>query len=169
MQLFQRRRWIHPGRVDEGLDAFVRQLAWIDAHTGLSMAGWRVDGLDAEPAAEPGAILATTIYDDHAWFLGEVARLQTLVGYQPVNDATEALTVGTDAFERWDPPADLAGDWSFGDASFLQGTGMGDVAPDGLVWRNVEGAEGLVAWFPSGDQPVATGERTRMERWLRIH
>ena len=75
MQLFQRRRWIHPDRVDAGLDAFVRQLAWIDARTGLDMAGWR----RTDSIGRTGAILASTIYADHSWFLAEVARLQTLM------------------------------------------------------------------------------------------
>ena len=87
MQLFQRRRWINPGQVDAGLDAFVRQLAWIDAHTALAMAGWRRDDSDSGP----GDILASTIYDDHAWFLAEVARLQTLIEYAPVNETAAAL------------------------------------------------------------------------------
>ncbi|SVE50649.1 uncharacterized protein METZ01_LOCUS503503, partial [marine metagenome] len=67
VQLFQRRRWIHPDRVDAGLDAFVHQLAWIDGHTGLAMAGWR----RIDSGGGSGEVLASTIYDDHAWFLAE--------------------------------------------------------------------------------------------------
>ena len=55
VQFFQRRRWIQQDLVDDGLSAFVRQLAWINDHTGLEMAGWRRSDGDL-----PGAILATT-------------------------------------------------------------------------------------------------------------
>jgi len=170
MQLFQRRRWIHPDRVAEGLDAFVAQLDWIDAHTGLAMAGWRAEGPLRALTAEPGAILATTSYDDHGWFLQEVARLQSLGDYGPVNDATAALTVGDDAFERWDAPVDLPSDWTLDDPTFRQDAGPDTVVPGVLIWSNVEGGEGLVAWFPDDDEPAsAAGNGIRTERWRRIH
>ena len=76
MQFFQRRRWIDPDRLMEGHAAFVRQLEWIDAHTNMDMAGWRL--ADSDPL---GAILATTTYDDHDWFLAEKDYLQTLSAY----------------------------------------------------------------------------------------
>ena len=60
MQLFQRRRWINPGRVDAGLDAFVRQLAWIDANTALAMAGWRRDDSGSGPGISWPARSTTT-------------------------------------------------------------------------------------------------------------
>ena len=164
MQLFQRRRWIHPDRVGEGLDAFVAQLAWIDGHTDLSMAGWR--RVDAD--GEPGAILATTIYGDHGWFLGEVARLQTLVDYPPVNNATAALTVGEDLFERWDAPEGIGHDWVLGDPSFRQATGSTPSPSGQRAWSNAEGADGLLTWFPQHDQPVGGGGH-RLEEWARIH
>ena len=187
MQLFQRRRWIHPDRVDAGLAAFVRQLAWIDARTGLAMAGWR----RTDPLGRPVTILASTIYSDHAWFLTEVARLQTLVDYAPVNEAAAALMVGEDAFERWDAPVDTPDGWSPGEDGFRQETGPWyDVA--GLPsWTNAEGADGLVSWFldhhPVTDRPAdipegpaggpaglagpvsGGGLSVRIEEWDRIH
>jgi len=162
VQLFQRRRWVDPGLLAEGLEAFVDQLAWIDAHTGLSMAGWR----RTDPDGAPGAILATTTYADHGWFLAQVARLQALDGYAPVNDATAALTVGTDAFERWDAPDGLADGWALPGAGFRQVVGTPAEAGDYPVWTNAEGAEDLVAWFPDDDAPEAAGRR---EAWVRIH
>jgi len=187
VQLFQRRRWIHPDRVDAGLDAFVRQLAWIDAHTGLAMAGWR----RPDPLGRPATILASTIYSDHFWFLTEVARLQTLVDYAPVNEAAAALMVGEDAFERWDSPDGTPDEWSPGKDCFRQETGPWyDVA--GLPsWTNAEGADGLVSWFldhhPVTDRPAdipegaaggpaglagpvsGGGLSVRIEEWYRIH
>ena len=163
MQLFQRRRWVDPGRLGEGLEAFVDQLAWIDAQTGLCMAGWR----RTDPDGGPGAILATTSYADHAWFLGEVARLQALDGYAPVNDATASLTVGTDAFERWDAPDDLADGWALPDAAFRQFVGPPPGSGAHPVWTNAEGAEGLVAWFPDDGGPDSAAGRR--EAWSRIH
>jgi len=165
VQLFQRRRWLQPERVDEGLRAFSRQLAWINDHTGLEMDAWRRSEGD-----EPGAILATTTYVDHAWFLAEVARLQTLPGYGPVNDATAVLTVGEDAFERWDSPVDLPENWALGD-SFMQLTVPDGTPspPDGAaVWNNVEGAEGQVARIL--DSAIATEPDTvaRRETWSRL-
>ena len=156
MQLFQRRRWIQPDQVDVGLDAFVRQLAWIDAHTGLAMAGWR----RSDSAGTTGAILASTTYDDHAWFLAEVAQLQTLEDYAPVNEAAAALMVGEDAFERWDSPADTPDEWL---------PGLTRDPP----WTNAEGADGLVSWFRADEQqpdeaPTAA-DGCRTEEWSRIH
>jgi hypothetical protein len=168
VQLFQRRRWIQPDQVDVGLDAFVRQLAWIDAHTGLAMAGWR----RSDSAGTTGAILASTTYDDHAWFLAEVAQLQTLEDYAPVNEAAAALMVGEDAFERWDSPADTPDEWLPGEDWFRQTTG-----PLGLTrdppWTNAEGADGLVSWFRADEQqpdeaPTAA-DGCRTEEWSRIH
>jgi len=169
MQLFQRRRWINPGQVDAGLDAFVRQLAWIDAHTALAMAGWRRDDSDSGP----GDILASTIYDDHAWFLAEVARLQTLIEYAPVNETAAALMVGEDTFERWDSPIEIQDGWSLGEDRFRQTTGPLDFLAGGPVWINAEGADGLVSWFPTdeqrpGEDPTAD-EECRIEEWSRIH
>ena len=163
VQLFQRRRWVDPGRLAEGLGAFVDQLAWIDVHTGLSMAGWRRTG----PDGDPGAILATTTYDDHAWFLAEVARLQTLDDYAPVNDATATLTVGTEAFERWDAPDGLSVDWTLPPAGFVQVVGKFPVEPH-PAWVNTEGADGLVTWFPS-EAGESGGDDHRVEEWVRIH
>jgi len=162
VQLFQRRRWVDPSRLAEGFESFVDQLAWIDAHTDLSMAGWR----RTDPEGGPGAILATTTYADHGWFLAQVARLQALDGYAPVNDATAALTVGTDAFERWDAPGGLDDGWALPDAAFRQVLGPPAAAGAHSVWTNAEGAEGLVAWFPDDDVPAAAG---RWEAWVRIH
>lgn len=162
MQLFQRRRWVDPDRLDEGLEAFVDQLAWIDAHTDLSMAGWR----RTDPDGGPGAILATTTYADHGWFLDQVARLQTLEAYAPVNDATAALTVGTDAFERWDAPDGLSDGWALPAAGFRQVVGPPAAAGTHPVWTNAEGAEGHVAWFPDADVGEESGRR---EAWVRIH
>ncbi len=168
MQLFQRRRWIQPDRVDTGLDTFVRQLAWIDAHTGLAMAGWRRSDSDGAT----GAILASTIYDDHAWFLAEVARLQTLVNYAPVNEAAAALMVGEDAFERWDSPVDTPDEWSPGEDRFRQNTGPSGLTRD-PAWTNAEGADGLVSWFPAGenrpDEVPTAVDGYRIEEWSRIH
>ena len=170
VQLFQRRRWIHPDHLDDGMAAFVCQLAWINEHTGLEMTGWRRTDGD-----HPGAILATTPYEDHAWFLGEVARLQTLVDYGPVNDTTAALTVGKDAFERWDAPPDTPADWLSGWSFFLQVTAPeGTRAWPGQGWTNAEGADGRITWLLDGEWPVdnrpahvASGGR--QERWTRIH
>ena len=168
MQLFQRRRWIQPDRVDTGLDTFVRQLAWIDAHTGLAMAGWRRSDSDGAT----GAILASTIYDDHAWFLAEVARLQTLVNYAPVNEAAAALMVGEDAFERWDSPVDTPDEWSPGEDRFRQNTGPSGLTRD-PAWTNAEGADGLVSWFPADenrpDEVPTAVDGYRIEEWSRIH
>ncbi len=169
MQLFQRRRWIKPGRVDAGLDAFIRQLAWIDAHTALSMAGWRRD----DSGSGSGDVLATTIYDDHAWFLAEVARLQTLAEYAPVNETAAALMVGEDTFERWDSPIGTSDGWSLGEGWFRQTTGSPNLADRGSVWTNAEGADGLVSWFPAderrpGEHPAVPDE-CRTEEWSRIH
>ena len=176
MQLFQRRRWIQPARVSDGLLAFIHQLAWINDQTGLEMAGWRRSDGD-----QPGAILATTTYDDHAWFLTEVARLQTLADYGPVNDATGALTVGEDAFERWDSTAGVPTGWALG-GMFSQVT-----APEGtpspcegaIRWTNAEGSVGGLAWvldgeWPAGlwladDLPAGVASGIRLESWKRIH
>ena len=164
MQLFQRRRWIDPSRLTEGLEVFVRQLAWIDDHTALSMAGWR--RIDA--AMEPGAILATTTYDDHRWFLDQVARLQTLDGYGPVNDATAALTIGEDTFERWDaPPGTLPG-WTLPKRSFRQVVGPPSSAGTRSTWSNAEGATDLVTWLTGRAEQVAD-DSLRREDWARIH
>lgn len=169
MQLFQRRRWIHPDRVDAGLDAFVRQLAWIDARTGLDMAGWR----RTDSIGRTGAILASTIYADHSWFLAEVARLQTLMDYAPVNEAAAALMVGDDAFERWDAPADTPDGWSPGENRFRQDTGPLDLVAENPAWINAEGADCLVTWFPAADQVsiegLVSGDGCRIEEWSRIH
>ncbi|MDG2427148.1 MAG: hypothetical protein P8M16_01865 [Acidimicrobiales bacterium] len=164
MQLFQRRRWIDSDRVADGLGAFVAQLAWINANTGMAMSGWR----RTDPEGEPGAILATTIYEDHAWFTGEVAHLQTLAEYGPVNKATAALTVGQDAFERWDAPVDLSEDWALGEASFRQVLDLPKLAGSRPAWINAEGAENLVAWFPAAGE-IATGSELRQEYWFRIY
>ena len=169
MQFFQRRRWIQSDRVGAGLDAFVHQLAWIDAHTGLAMAGWRRTDLEGAT----GAILASTIYDDHAWFLAEVARLQTLVDYAPVNEAAATLMVGEDAFERWDSPVDTPVGWSPGEDRFRQTTGPLDIFAGSPVWTNAEGADGLVSCFPAyelrpGEAPAAV-DGCRIEEWSRIH
>ena len=176
MQLFQRRRWVQPDRVSDGLLAFIHQLAWINEQTGLEMAGWRRNDGD-----QPGAILATTTYDDHAWFLAEVARLQTLTHYGPVNDATGALTVGEDAFERWDSTAGVPTGWALG-GMFSQVT-----APEGtpspcegaIRWTNAEGSVGGVAWvldgewpagwWPADDLPAGVASGIRLENWTRIH
>ena len=169
MQLFQRRRWINPGQVDAGLDAFVRQLAWIDAHTALAMAGWRRDDSDSGP----GDILASTIYDDHAWFLAEVARLQTLIEYAPVNETAAALMVGEDTFERWDSPIEIRDGWSLGEDRFRQTTGPVGLPAGVPVWTNAEGADGLVSSFPAEEQRPSgdptTAEEYRVEEWSRIH
>ena len=171
VQFFQRRRWIQQDRIDDGLAAFVRQLAWINDHTGLEMAGWRRSDGDL-----PGAILATTTYGDHAWFLTEVARLQTLADYGPVNDATLALTLGEDAFERWDSTAGVPTAWAPG-PMFSQVT-----APEGTPspcevatrWTNAEGSVGRDAWvlvgeWPAGVMPADAASGIRLERWIRIH
>jgi len=169
VQLFQRRRWTQPDRVDAGLDAFVHQLAWIDAHTGLAMAGWRRTDSDGGT----GSILASTIYDDHAWFLAEVARLQALVDYAPVNEAAAVLMVGEDAFERWDSPVDTPDGWAPGEERFRQTTGPLDLLAEYPGWTNAEGADGLVSWFPAdeqrpGEAPTAA-DGCRIEEWSRIH
>ena len=170
IQLFQRRRWIHPDHLDEGIAAFVGQLAWIDAHTGLSMAGWRAGGPYDGPTSGEGAILATTTYEDHAWFLYEVAELQALTDYRSINDGTAALTVGSDAFERWDAPVGTPRDWTLDGSTFRQDTGIVAASPAFPVWTNAEGAEGLVAWFPGGgDESSGIGDDTRSEVWRRIH
>ena len=171
MQFFQRRRWIQPDRVGEGVQAFIHQLAWINDQTGLEMAGWRRSDGD-----HPGAILATTTYDRHAWFLTEVARLQTLADYGPVNDATLALTLGEDAFERWDSTAGVPTAWEPG-PMFSQVT-----APEGTPspcevatrWTNAEGSVGRDAWvlggeWPAGVWPADAASGIRLERWKRIH
>ena len=163
-QLFQRRRWVDPERLAEGLAAFVDQLAWIDAHPGLSMAGWQ----RTDPGGETGAILATTIYTDYDWFLREVARLQTLGDYAPVNDLAATLTVGTDVFERWDAPAGLPTDWALPTTFFWQVTGPSAQAGDEPVWTTVEGVDGLCAWFRDEAQ-VRIDESLRREAWSRIH
>jgi hypothetical protein len=165
MQFFQRRRWVHPDCLGDGLAAFTCQLVWINDHTGLEMAGWR--RTDGDHLA---AILATTTYDDHAWFLAEVARLQTLAGYGPVNDATAALTVGQDAFERWDSTAGLPGDWELG-GMFSQITapaGTSSPCEGASRWTNAEGAEGQAAWILKDD--IATGPDTvgRRENWMLL-
>ncbi|MEC8970745.1 MAG: hypothetical protein VX808_06330 [Actinomycetota bacterium] len=169
MQLFQRRRWIHPDRVDAGLDAFVHQLAWIDVHTGLAMAGWR----RIDPGGGSGEVLASTIYDDHSWFLAEKTRLQTLVDYAPVNETAAVLMVGEDAFERWDSPVDTPDGWSPGEDRFRQNTGPLDLVVGNPAWSNAEGADGLVSWFPADDQTPVTGptpgDGCRIEEWSRIH
>ena len=152
------------------MSAFVCQLAWINEHTSLEMTGWRRTDGD-----HPGAILATTTYEDHAWFLGEVARLQTLVDYGPVNDTTAALTVGKDAFERWDASPDTPANWLSGWSFFLQVTAPeGTRAWPGQGWTNAEGADGRITWLLDGEWPVdnrpahvASGGR--QERWTRIH
>ncbi|HJM73016.1 MAG TPA: hypothetical protein QF651_05670 [Acidimicrobiales bacterium] len=170
MELFQRRRWICPDRVAEGLEAFVAQLDWIDTHTGLSMAGWRAEGHPGGLAAEPGAILATTTYHDHGWFLEEVARLQSLRNYGPVNEATATLTVGVDTFERWNAPMHLPSCWTLGDPTFRQDTGPDAEISHIATWSNVEGGEGHVTWFPDEDKtPAAARSGVRTERWRRIH
>ena len=166
IQLFQRRRWVDPDRLAEGLAAFVQQLAWINEHTGLEMAAWRrTDG------HHRGAILATTTYDDHGWFLTEVARLQTLIDYGPINEATAALTVGEDAFERWDASAELPIYWDLGDA-FTQMTvpeGVPSPAEGATAWRNAEGAEGMIAWLLDSDGTTAVTPGGRRENWTRSH
>ena len=166
MQLFQRRRWVDPHRLTEGSAAFVRQLEWIDAHTSMDMAGWRFADSD-----RLGAILATTTYDDHDWFLAEKDYLQTLSAYGPVNNAAAALTVGEDTFERWDSVEDLPVGWSLDD-TFWQVTDPKDVEPSGEAatrWTNVEGAAGCIVWFLGGDGPMAELTGARVERWERIH
>lgn len=166
MQLFQRRRWVDPDRLTEGLAAFVHQLVWINEHTGLEMAAWRrTDG------PHRGAILATTTYDDHGWFLAEVVRLQTLTEYGPINEATAALTIGEDAFERWDSSAGLPVYWDLGD-SFTQVTvseGTPAPAEGATLWRNAEGAEGRIAWLLDNDDQTAMAPRGRWETWTRSH
>ncbi len=170
MQLFQRRRWVDPGRLAEGLAAFVQQLVWINEHTGLEMAAWRrTDG------HHRGATLATTTYDDHGWFLAEVARLQTLVDYGPINEATAAVTVGEDAFERWDAPPDTPADWLPGWSFLLQITAPEETpAWPSQGWTNAEGADGRITWLLDGEWPAdnlpADGvSGARQERWTRIH
>ena len=176
MQLFQRRRWIQPDLVGEGRQAFIHQLAWINDQTGLEMAGWR-----RNDGGNPGAILATTTYDHHAWFLTEVARLQTLADYGPVNDATVALTFGEDSFERWDSTAGIPTGWVLG-GMFSQATAPGGTSSpcEGATrWTNAEGSVGGIAWVLDGEWPadlwladdlsgdVASG--IRLESWTRIH
>ena len=112
--------------------------------------------------------MATTTYSEHGWFLDEVARLQSLTKYATVNEATAALTVGEDAFERWDAPVGITTGWRLGSPSFRQVVGAPDSADHQSAWVNAEGAAGLVAWFPSSDE-VDTGEALRREDWLRIH
>ena len=166
MQLFQRRRWVAPHRLAEGHAAFIRQLAWIDAHTGMEMAGWRLS--DSE---RPGAILATTTYDDYGWFLAEKDYLQTLPGYSPVNEAAAALTVGEDTFERWNTLKDLPSGWRLKD-TFWQVTSPNDADCPGEAtteWTNVDGAVGCTAWLLSDDGLPSKPTDSRVERWERIH
>ena len=147
------------------------QLAWINDQTGLEMAGWRL-----VDEGRPGAILATTTYVDHAWFLAEVARLQTLPGYGPVNDATAVLTVGEDAFERWDSTAGLPTGWAPG-AMFSQATvpeGTPSRCEGATRWTNAEGSVGRLAWVLDGEWPddcptVDPASEIRLEGWVRIH
>jgi len=164
VQLFQRRRWVDPERLNTGIELFVRQLAWINSHTGLTMAGWK--RTDAQ--GEPGAILASTSYTEHRWFLDEVARLQTLEDYAPVNDATAALTVGEDAFERWDAPPGLPDGWTLPSEAFLQVTGPLSSAGVHLAWTNAEGAGDLGSWFPPGMARPKCSD-FRAEEWLRLY
>ncbi len=164
LQLFQRRRWVDPGRLEAGIESFTNQLAWINSHTGLTMAGWK--RTDSQGA--PGAILATTSYTDHSWFLAEVARLQTLEDYAPVNETTAAMTVGEDAFERWDAPPGLPAGWSLPTESFLQVVGAPSSAGIHLTWTNAEGADDLGTWFPSESAPRCSGG-LRTEEWSRVH
>jgi len=166
VQFFQRRRWVDPHRSTEGHAAFVRQLEWIDAHTSMDMAGWRLADSD-----QLGAILATTTYDDHDWFLDEKEYLQTLSAYGPVNNAAASLTVGEDTFERWDSVEDLPFGWSLDD-TFWQVTDPNDVErPGGRAtrWTNVEGAAGCTAWLLGADGPMVEPTGTRVEHWERIH
>ena len=166
VQLFQRRRWVDPRRLTEGHAAFVRQLEWIDAHTSMDMAGWRLADSD-----RLGAILATTTYDEHAWFLEEKDYLQTLSAYSPVNNAAAALTVGEDTFERWDTVEALPSGWSLDDR-FWQVTDLKDVEPPGEAvtrWTNVEGAADCTAWLLGGDGPIVELTGARVEYWERIH
>ena len=166
MQLFQRRRWVDPHRLVEGHAAFVRQLAWIDAQTGMEMAGWRLS--DSE---RPGAILATTTYDDYNWFLAEKDYLQTLPDYSPVNDAAAALTVGEDTFERWNTLEDLPPEWRLKDA-FWQVTVPNStecLGEDVTQWANVEGAVNCTAWLLSHDGSPSKPPGSRIERWEQIH
>jgi hypothetical protein len=171
VQLFQRRRWLQADHLDDGLAAFVCQLAWINDQTGLEMAGWRL-----VDEGRPGAILATTTYVDHAWFLAEVARLQTLPGYGPVNDATAVLTIGEDAFERWDSTAGLPTGWAPG-AMFSQATvpeGTPSRCEGATRWTNAEGSVGRLAWVLDGEWPddcptVDPASGIRLEGWVRIH
>ena len=166
VQFFQRRRWVDPHRSTEGHAAFVRQLEWIDAHTSMNMAGWRLADSD-----QLGAILATTTYDDHDWFLAEKDYLQTLSAYGPVNNAAASLTVGEDTFERWDSVEDLPFGWSLDD-TFWQVTDLNDVErPGGRAtrWTNVEGAVGCTAWLLGADGPMVEPTGARVEHWERIH
>ena len=112
--------------------------------------------------------MASTIYYDHAWFLAEVARLQTLVEYAPVNETAAALMVGEDTFERWDSPVDIQDGWSLGEEGFGQITGPLDLLAGGPAWTNAEGADGRVSWFPTGEESIAA-DGCRMEEWSRIH
>ena len=166
VQLFQRRRWVDPDRLTEGPAAFVRQLEWIDAHTNMDMAGWRLADSD-----RLGAILATPTYAEHAWFLAEKDYLQTLSAYSPVNHAAAALTVGEDTFERWDTVEDLPSGWCLDD-TFWQVTDPNDVERPGeraTRWTNVEGAAGCTAWLLGGDGPIVEPTGSRVECWERIH
>jgi|TARA_B110000438_G_scaffold242888_1_gene242650 hypothetical protein len=165
MQLFQRRRWIHPEHLEEGLGAFVAQLTWINTNTGLAMSGWEQTG----PEDDPGAILATTTFEDHGWFLGEVARLQTLGDYAPINETTAALTVGQDAFERWRAPTSTPETWSLGQMGFRQMT-IASIshAPDSGGWKNIEGSEGYSSLFLNQDLPSVAVDADRVEDWQRI-
>ncbi|MEO2157083.1 MAG: hypothetical protein ABGY30_10755, partial [Acidimicrobiales bacterium] len=113
---------------------------------------------------------------DHAWFLAEVARLQTLPGYGPVNDATAVLTVGEDAFERWDSTAGLPTGWAPG-AMFSQATvpeGTPSRCEGATRWTNAEGSVGRLAWVLDGEWPddcptVDPASGIRLEGWVRIH
>ena len=98
VQFFQRRRWVDPHRSTEGHAAFVRQLEWIDAHTSMDMAGWRLADSD-----QLGAILATTTYADHErilepedflrrrTMLAQVERDEDLAGDEAVQRALGIL------------------------------------------------------------------------------
>jgi len=166
MQLFQRRRWVDPRRLTEGSAAFIRQLEWIDAHTGMDMAGWRLVDSD-----QLGAILATTTYADYGWFLAEKDYLQTLPDYSPINNAAAALTVGEDTFERWDSVEDLPFGWCLKN-TFWQVTDLNDLERLGETatrWTNVEGAAGCTTWLLGHDGLTVKTTGARVERWERIH
>ena len=130
------------------------------------MAGWRLADSDQQ-----GAILATTTYDNHDWFLAEKDYLQTLSDYSPVNNAAAALTIGEDSFERWDAENNLPSGWCLDDM-FWQVTDPNDVErPGGSAtrWTNVEGAVGCAAWLLGGGRPMVESTSARVECWERIH